>query len=122
MTGPAVGKIGRLAALSVLLVSAARGASAQQVTENCTVSVLNRTVTANADGTWILPNVPANFGPVRARVTCVVDGKTVSGESEPFVVPPNGVVNIPKITFGETTPIPTALLVTATTGPLTTTG
>ena len=38
---------------------------------------------------------PANFGPVRARVTCIVNGQTISGESEPFIVPANGVVNIP---------------------------
>src|SRR5258706_6911416 len=99
--------------VGVLMLSAARGALAQQVTENCTVSVLNRTVTANADGTWVLPNVPANFGPVRARVTCIVNGQTISGESEPFVIPANGVVNIPKISFGQTTPIPTALTVVA---------
>src|SRR5438045_5283002 len=84
-----------------------------QLGSNCTVSVLNRTVTQNADGSWVLPNVPANFGPVRARVTCVVDGRTISGESEPFVVPANGVVNIPKITFGQVTPIPVSLGITA---------
>ena len=38
--------------------------------ESCTVSVLNRNVQAKADGTWVLPNIPANFGKVRARATC----------------------------------------------------
>lgn len=113
-------------AVCVLLLSAARGASAQpappQVNQNCTVSVLNRTVTANPDGTWILPNVPANFGPVRARVTCIVDGQTISGETDPFTVPANGVVNIPQVHFGQTTPIPRALTIGAPTGPLTQAG
>src|SRR5205814_2214589 len=68
------------------------------------------------------PNVPANFGPVRARVTCIVDGRTISGESEPIVVPANGVVNIPKITFGQVTPIPLSLAVSAAPGPLTSPG
>ncbi len=92
------------------------------MTENCTVSVLNRTETANADGTWVLPNVPANFGPVRARVTCVVNGQTISGESELFTIPANGVVNIPQINFGQTTAIPTAVTVTAAQGVLTQVG
>jgi len=109
-----------------LLWSAGHGMSAQQpqpqVNQNCTISVLNRTVTANADGTWILPNVPANFGPVRARVTCVVNGQTISGESDAFTVPANGVVNIPPIRFGQTTPIPTALTITAPAGPMTQAG
>ena len=40
-----------------------------QLNQNCTVSVLNRNVPVNADGTWVLPNVPANFGTVKARAT-----------------------------------------------------
>jgi hypothetical protein len=109
----------RAGTVGVLLLGAASRGIAQQVTENCTVSVLNRTVTANPDGTWILPNVPANFGPVRARVTCIVNGQTISGESDPFTVPANGVVNIPAIHFGETTPIPTSLTIAGPAGPLT---
>ncbi|PYR61234.1 MAG: hypothetical protein DMF85_02815 [Acidobacteria bacterium] len=102
----------RLLALVLLAVCPAREAFAQ-LNENCTVSVLNRNVRVNPDGTWVLPNVPANFGPVRARATCIIDGRTISGESEPFLVPPNGAVNVPRIVFGELTPIPTTVTVTA---------
>ena len=42
-----------------------------ELTENCTVSVLNRTAAVKSDGSWSLPNVPATFGNVRARATCV---------------------------------------------------
>jgi len=35
-----------------------------QLNQNCVVSVLNRNVQVNADGTWVLPNIPANFGSV----------------------------------------------------------
>ena len=93
-----------------------------QIGPNCTVSVLNRSVTQNADGSWVLPNVPANFGPVRARVTCLINGETISGESDPFVVPANGVVNLPPLRFGQTTPIPTALTVSGPASGLTATG
>jgi hypothetical protein len=99
----------RLGVLSMLALCTARTASAQFNSDNCTVSVLNRSVLVNTDGSWVLPNIPANFGLVRARVTCIVDGQTISGESDPFLVPANGVINLPHITFGATTPIPTSL-------------
>ena len=107
------GALVRAASASVLLLSAAAillctaAPALAQIGPNCTVSILNRTVTQSADGSWVPPNVPANFGPVRARVTCLVNGQTISGESAPFTVPANGVVNLPPIKFGQTTPIPT---------------
>lgn len=81
--------------------------------ENCIVSVLNRNTRVQPDGTWGLPNIPANFGLVRARATCIFDGVTVSGESEPFLVPANGSVDVPPIVLGPTTPIPSSLQLTA---------
>ena len=106
-------------ALAVLSLSSARSAFAQQLDENCTISVLNRNVRVRPDGSWVLPNVPANFGPVRARVTCIVDGQTISGESDPFLIPTNGVVNRPHIVFGHATPIPRSVTVTAPVATLT---
>src|SRR5688500_1313997 len=66
-----------------------------QLDDRCIVSVLNRNVRVKADGTWVLPNIPANFGLVRARATCVFEGLTVSGESAPFLVSANGSVDVP---------------------------
>ncbi|AVR97495.1 Ig-like domain-containing protein [Pseudoduganella armeniaca] len=80
--------------------------------EHCTVSVLNRNVQARADGTWVLPNLPANFGRVRARATCVEGGTTTYGQSAEFVIPANGSITLPPILLGPTTPIPTHLRVT----------
>ncbi len=111
----------RVGAIGILALCAAPGALAQ-FNENCTVSVLNRNVRVNPDLSWVLPNVPANFGSVRARVTCIVDGQTISGESDLFTVPPNGVVNLPHVVFGQTTPIPTSLTLTAPTHTLTQAG
>src|SRR3954469_25003520 len=113
------------AGLCLLSAAAARGQDAPplpQLNENCTISVLNRNVRVRPDGSWVLPNIPANFGPVRARVTCVVDGRTISGESEPFLIPANGVVNRPRITFGQTTAIPRAVTVTTPVTTLTSIG
>src|SRR5947209_7444509 len=93
-----------------------------QLNEHCVVSVLNRNVQVNADGTWILPNIPANFGPVRARATCVQNGITQSGQSDFFILPSNGSVTLPPITLGPTTPIPTSLSINSPVSSLTSAG
>ncbi len=108
-------------ALGLLLLVGAPAAHAQ-LDENCVVSVLNRTVQVKSDGTWILPNVPANFGPVRARATCVENGITRSGQSAFFTIPANGSIDVPPILLGSVTPIPTQLTVTAPMATLTQAG
>ncbi len=45
-----------------------------QLDENCVISILNRTAQVQPDGSWRIDNVPANFGAVRARATCVERG------------------------------------------------
>ena len=87
---------------------------AAQLNQNCVVSVLNRTVPVNVDGTWVLPNIPANFGPVRARATCVSNGVTQFGQSAFFTIPANGSTDVPSIVLGAVTPIPTAIAVSST--------
>lgn len=93
-----------------------------QLNQNCTVSVLNRNVQANADGTWVLPNVPANFGQVKARATCVQNGVTISGESAFFTISPNTAANLPPIILGSSNPIPVSLTITPVSPSLTTVG
>jgi hypothetical protein len=93
-----------------------------QLNQNCTVSVLNRTVPVNADGSWVLPNIPANFGQVKARATCIQNGQTIFGESAFFTVPANGAANLPAITLGGTTPIPVSLALSSPASPLTAAG
>jgi hypothetical protein len=90
--------------------------------ENCTVSILNRTVQPKPDGTWVLPNVPANFGQVRARATCVENGITRSGQSDYFTIPVNGAVTLPGMNMDVVEPIPTSLQVTSATSTLTAVG
>ncbi len=84
-----------------------------QLNDKCVVSILNRSVQARLDGTWILPNVPSNFGRVRARATCTENGLTRSGESAYFTLSANQSVDIPRITLGPTTPIPTSITITS---------
>jgi 5-hydroxyisourate hydrolase-like protein (transthyretin family) len=103
--------LARFCALALVIASqfyAAQSARAQ-LNSNCTVSVLNRTVQVNSDGTWVLPNIPANFGPVRARATCIVNGVTKFGQSALFTISANGSTNVPPIILGNVTPIANSL-------------
>ena len=109
------GRVRRPALSALLLLStvAIQTVTAAQLNEHCIVSVLNRNVQVNPDGSWVLPNVPANFGPVRARATCVENGITRSGQSALFTLLASGVLNLPDIILGPATPIPTELTVSA---------
>src|SRR5215213_588449 len=106
----------------LLMFCSVVGLAQSQLNQDCMVSVLNRTVRVNADGSWVLPNVPANFGQVKARATCVRNGVTSSGESDYFTIPANGTVNLPTIVMGSTTPIPAALTLTPVNPSFTTLG
>ncbi|HZM91330.1 MAG TPA: Ig-like domain-containing protein [Blastocatellia bacterium] len=103
----------------LLLCTAGLG---QNLDDKCTVSVLNRTVRVNADGSWVLPNIPASFGQVKARATCVRDGVTTSGESAFFTVQANGAVNLPAIVLGSATQVPASLSITPANPSLTAAG
>lgn len=83
--------------------------------ESCTASLQNRTVPVASDGTFAVTNVPALPGLFRVRVNCKYpDGTTASGESELFsLLPATGPIVIQSITMGATSPIPTAVQVTA---------
>lgn len=102
-----------------IVLLALSGAASGQLTENCVVSVLNRTVQVKPDGTWVLPNIPANFGSVRARATCVENGVTTAGESALFTIPANGSVDVPPINLGPATSIPSSATLSATSTTLT---
>ncbi|HEV7732271.1 MAG TPA: FG-GAP-like repeat-containing protein [Candidatus Binatia bacterium] len=97
-------------------------AAAVRLDERCVVSILNRTAKVRADGTFVIGNVPSNFGPVRAHATCIVRGTTVTGQSDLFVVPPSGVIDTGSIEFDIPQPIPASLAVTASTPTLPATG
>jgi sugar lactone lactonase YvrE len=89
---------------------------------SCVVSILNHSTNANNDGTWVMPTVPANFGPIRARATCVKNGMTTFGQSDLFTVGTNQNVTLPDIFIGAVTPIPQNLTVTTATTTLTQAG
>jgi len=67
----------------------------------------------DADGIWVLPNVPAGIGQVRLRATCVQDGLTVGGQSDYFTVPADGVIRVDEIHFDGQAPVPERLAISA---------
>lgn len=79
--------------------------------ETCTVSVLNRTVRVNPDGTFALPNVPAAQGLLRARVTCERDGFTLFGQSELFQPVPNDDTPVGEISLQVQAPLPVRITI-----------
>jgi 6-phosphogluconolactonase len=83
-----------------------------QLTENCTVSVLNRNIQVKPDGTWVLANIPVNQGRVRARAICMENGATRFGQSNLFTITQNGSIDVPPITLGVVTPIPSLVSIT----------
>lgn len=119
---------GTLALLLILVLAGLAGALAAplaaqdqgtQLDESCVVTVLNRTAQVQPDGTWSIPNAPANTGLVRARATCTRDGVVRTGQSDFFLIPANGAVEVPDIVFGEVQPAPESLQLTASPAVLT---
>ncbi len=94
----------------VLAASVALSASpaAAQLGASCTATVQNRTVQANGDGSFFIPNVPSEQGLYRARVSC---GGGAEGESPLFQFVPNGDTVVSDIDFTSLTPLPEALQV-----------
>src|SRR5713226_8350275 len=106
-------------AVPLIVLASLQPASATTLGANCVVSVLNRSVEVRPDGSWVVPNIPANLGRVRARATCVNSGITASGQSDYFLVPANGVLtDVPPIVFDVVAPIPLRLTLTASSAAL----
>jgi len=93
---------------TAILVGATFSASAQ-IDEHCTVSIMNRTAQVQHDGSWIINNVPATLGLVRARAVCVEAGTTRIGSSTFVSVPRGGSVEGIDIIFETVAPIPASL-------------
>jgi methionine-rich copper-binding protein CopC len=85
------------------------GQAAVRLDQSCVVSILNRTVQVDANGSWAMPNVPSTMGRVKARATCLQKGQTTSGESDYFNIVPNGIVKVGQIKFEDIEQLPVAV-------------
>lgn len=81
--------------------------------ENCTVTILNRTLTVMPDGTFAIPNVPIPPGAFRVRAICERDGETTFGQG-PFVQGnANTSTEVGPIGPADADPIPVTLALTS---------
>jgi hypothetical protein len=124
MIGPAASQWRAPAvALLVALVSLFTAATAlAQLDQTCMVSALNRTAPVDANGVWVLTNVPSGSGQIRVRATCVANGITRSGQSGLITIPDNGVISVNDISFAQLLPIPSRLALSAPTTALSVAG
>ena len=81
------------------------------VDQNCTISVLNRTVQANEWGRFAMPNVPSFMGEIRARATCIRDGVTETGQTDYFSVENNDTIDVGSFYVFDEARVPTSLIV-----------
>ena len=75
--------------------------AAIDIDESCVVNIMNRTVQVSSDGTWDMPNVPSFIGRVRARVTCIRNGQTISGATDFFNISNGLRTNVGDFEFNE---------------------
>ena len=93
-----------------------------ELDETCVVSILNRTANVQPDGSWSIPNVPANFGRVRVRATCVREGVTLSGQSDFIIFEPNIANGFSPFGLGAVDPIAESLTISSPTTTLNSVG
>ncbi len=89
--------------------------AAAQLNDTCIAELQNRSVQVSADGSFFLANIPIENASdaQRVRVTCDGTGGLTFGASEVFMLIANDVVLVPPIAFGNVSPIPVALQLTA---------
>jgi methionine-rich copper-binding protein CopC len=89
-----------------------------QLDESCVINVLNRTIFADEDGSFALPNVPSNMGAIRARATCNTDDGIITGQTEYFTVRDNRTTDVGAFYLDEAPPTPVELSLNGTVEPL----
>ncbi len=81
--------------------------------EHCTATILNRSVQVSPSGSISFPNLPAEPGLYRVRVTCDCEGQTFRGQSGFIELKPNGNTLIGPINFAVVEELPVSLQVFA---------
>ncbi|MCA9537557.1 MAG: Ig-like domain-containing protein, partial [Myxococcales bacterium] len=95
-------------ALSALVLGASP-AFAEKLDQRCTATMLNRTAPVNSFGGFAIPNVPAERGIYRVRVSCERNGRLVRGQSQILDLVPNAETPVGPIEFGRYVPVPQTL-------------
>ena len=117
-TLPAAGHLARArpaAWVVAALISVAASPAWGQLDSTCMVSALNRTAPVDDSGVWLLPNVPADLGPLRVRATCVAADGTVrsAASASLYTLLANGTVSVKDISFVDPPAVPESLALTS---------
>jgi hypothetical protein len=91
-------------------------------TQNCQASIANRSVQVNPNGTFAIPNVPADIGFYRVRVVCKDPDSVRSGQSGFLSLVPNGETIATNIKIGEVDPAPISVALASPSNNLTQVG
>ena len=81
----------------------------QQLNQNCIATIANQSVQVSANGTFAIPNIPADVGYYRVRILCQNNGVTTQGQSAYVTLVANSNTKIPSITFGTVTSSPISI-------------
>jgi hypothetical protein len=109
--------------LALVIVCITQGmAFAQQLNQNCIATIANQSVQVSANGTFAIPNIPADIGYYRVRVLCQNNGVTTQGATPYITLVANGNTKIPLITFGTVTPPPISVSLSSPSQSLTAAG
>jgi uncharacterized repeat protein (TIGR01451 family) len=101
---------GGLLAVTAILFFTGRSAKAQGLGSNCTVTILNRAIQVDADGSFVVRNIPYEPGFYRLRVVCRnADGTSTLGQSGFFRLSADGITDLPPIQFGSLDPLPVGM-------------
>ena len=111
-------KIALLLTLIFLNATLAFGEEEITLDSDCVVNILNRNINVAENGTFALQNVPSFMGRVKARVSCIKDGLTISGQTEYFNVLNNGSVDVGVFRGKDEDPVPTKLSLNAISTPI----
>src|SRR6185369_1459598 len=95
----------------VLLFGLTSVASAQlQLDENCTATILNRTVQLNHQGGFAIPNVPVVDGKYRVRIVCKApNGGNTYAVSDYFALVANGSTKVQNLVPADSSPSPVSI-------------
>jgi len=91
-------------------------------TQNCQASIANRSVQVNPNGTFAIPNVPADIGFYRVRVVCKDPDSVRSGQSGFLSLIPNGETIATNLKIGAVDPAPVSVALASTLTSLTQVG
>src|SRR5215471_6197666 len=93
-----------------------------RINDNCTATLLNRSIQISPDGTFAIPNIPVDQGFYRVRILCKNGNQSTEAASAFLSLVPNGETLVGPLTIGNVSPAPVSIVLSAPSTTLTTPG